>query len=55
MSLISHAFIFVVSGAQRNMTALHIAVQHGFEREVRLLVEAGVSVDSVDTVSTSTM
>lgn len=52
MSLIVHPFLLVLPPPQRNMTALHIAVQHGFEREVKLLVEAGVSVDSVDAVST---
>lgn len=36
---------------QKNSTALHYVAQRGFDREVDLLLEAGVNVNVVDHVS----
>lgn len=38
-------------GLQRNMNALHYVAQRGFDREARLLLQAGININAVDSVS----
>lgn len=35
---------------QKNMNALHFVAQHGFDRVARLLLEAGININTVDNV-----